>query len=331
MSTRSLLSLALMAILLGSAFIVPMVSTAEATQELHIVCADTMLADFTENIIGDIAGVQYLRPAGVCPSHYDARPSDANEVAGADIIVQLGWEGWLNDLIVSSGNADVPRVRCSGLGEWNYPEGAKAHVDKIAEGLSGILPEHASTIAANAEAYKTLIDTKAAELQSKVVAEGVKGRQVVCMEWQEGFVEWLGFEVVTSYAPPETLSLADQLDITETASSGDVVMVVDNLQSGTEFGAHVASETGVSHVILTNFPSAYPNTSTYLDMIEYNTDKLIDGAKTYEYKRGDIADLESQVDDLEFQNTLLLTMAIISLCVALFMGIVLLRSRSRGD
>ena len=331
MRNRKFLTLALVTALLASAFIVPAMSTAEVTEELRIVCADTILADFTENIVGDFATIEYLRPAGICPAHYDARPSDANEVAQADIIVQLGWEGWLNDLVVSSGNADVPRVRCSGLGEWNYPEGAKAHVDKIAEGLSGILPEHVSTISANAQAYKALIDTKAAELQSKVVAEGVKGRQVVCMEWQVDFVEWLGFDVVASYAPPETLSLVDQLNITETASSGDVVMVIDNLQSGTEFGAHVASETGVSHVILTNFPSAYPNTYTYLDMIEYNTDKLIDGAKTYEYKRGDIADLESQVDDLEFQNTLLLTMAIICLCVALFMGVVLRRSRSRGD
>jgi ABC-type Zn uptake system ZnuABC Zn-binding protein ZnuA len=331
MSNRSFLSMALVAILMASAFIVPMASAAEATEELRIVCADTILADFTENIVGDIAVVEYLRPAGICPSHYDARPSDANEVARADIIVQLGWEGWLNDLVTSSGNADVPRVMVSGLEEWNYPEGAKAHVDKIADGLSAILPEHAATFETNAAAYKAQIDTKAAELQGKVLVEDVKGRKVVCMEWQQVFVEWLGFDVVATYAPPETLSLADQLDITETASSGDVVMVVDNLQSGTEFGAHVASETGVSHVILTNYPSANPNTYTYLDMLEYNTDQLINGARTYEYKRGDIADLEGQVDDLEFQNTLLLTMAIICLCVALFMGIVLLRSRSRGD
>jgi ABC-type Zn uptake system ZnuABC Zn-binding protein ZnuA len=331
MTTRSYRTLALVAALLVSAFIVPAASTAETAEELRIVCADTILADFTENVVGDIATVEYLRPAGICPSHYDARPSDASEVAGADIIVQLGWEGWLNDLVDSSGNPEVPRVRCSGLDEWNYPEGAKAHVDKIAEGLSAILPEHAATIDANAVAYKAQIDTKAGELLSKVVAEGVKGRQVVCMEWQVDFVEWLGFDVVATYAPPETLSLAAQLNVTEVAASGDVVMIVDNLQSGTDFGAHVASETGVSHVILTNFPSAYPNTYTYLDMVESNTDKLIDGAKTFEYKRGDIAELESQVQDLEFQNALLLTMAVLCLCVALFMGIVLVRSRSRGE
>ena len=142
MRNRKFLTLALVTALLASAFIVPAMSTAEVTEELRIVCADTILADFTENIVGDFATIEYLRPAGICPAHYDARPSDANEVAQADIIVQLGWEGWLNDLVVSSGNADVPRVRCSGLGEWNYPEGAKAHVDKIAEGLSGPMPRH---------------------------------------------------------------------------------------------------------------------------------------------------------------------------------------------
>ena len=298
---------------------------------VKIVCANSVLADFTENIVGDLASVEYLMPAGVCPAHYDSRPSDAALVAEADIIVQLGWEGWLNGLIESSGNSDVDRVKCMGLGEWNIPEGAKAHVDSIAEGLAGIMTDHASTITSNAEAYKAQIDAKAAELQALVAAEGVVGKKVVCMEWQVDFVEWLGFDIVAMYGPPESLSVEDQLNITEAASGEGVVMVIDNLQSGTDFGAHVASETGAIHVIVTNFPAAYPNTYTYLDMLEYNTGKLIDGAKTYEYKQGDIASLERQVSDLEAQSSLYLAMSVIFLIVAIFMGAMFARARSRGE
>ena len=317
-------------VMLMTAFVVPGASLAEVSEGPHIVCADSMLADFTRSIVGDLATVDYIRPAGVCPAHFDARPSDTNLVADADVIVQLGWEGWLNDLITSTGNSDVDLIKCMGLDEWNVPEGAKAHVDRIAEGLVAIMPDHAATMSANVEAYKAEIDAKASELLARVVAEGVTGKKVICMEWQERFLEWLGFDVVRTYAPPESLSVKDQLNITEVALAEDVVMVIDNLQSGTEFGAHVAAETGVSHVIVTNFPSAYPNTDTFLDMLEYNTDKLIDGAKTYEYKLGDIANLESQVKDLEFLNTLYLTMAIMFMAVAVLMGVVHARSRSRG-
>lgn len=321
----------MLVVLLLTALAVPGQGVSEGEDEPRIVCANSILADFTTNIVGDLARVEYLMPAGVCPSHYDARPSDATTVAGADVVVQMGWEGWLNGLLESTGKTEVPIVRCGAYGDQNLPEDVKKFVDGIAEGLSAIYPEHSTAFSANAEAYKTTIDEKAAELKARVQAEGVEGRKAIVMQWQTAFVEWLGFEVVQEYGPPESLSVQDQLNVTTTASRDDVVMVVDNLQSGTGFGAQVASQTGTSHVILTNFPSAYPNTYTYLDMIEYNTDKLIDGAKTYEYKQGEIADLEAQVDSLETVNTIYLTLAVVFLLVAVFVGVVHLRSRSRGD
>ncbi|EMR74443.1 hypothetical protein MBGDF03_01252, partial [Thermoplasmatales archaeon SCGC AB-540-F20] len=62
---------------------------------------------------------------------------------------------------------------------------------------------------------------------------------------------------------------------------GEVCAVIDNLQSGTEFGARVASESGASHVIFTNFPGAVPGADTYLEMITYNTQQLINGTLAY--------------------------------------------------
>jgi ABC-type Zn uptake system ZnuABC Zn-binding protein ZnuA len=297
---------------------------------IEIICANSILADFTQNVVGDLAEVEYLMPAGVCPAHYDSRPSDANLVAGADIIVMMGWEGWLNGLITSTGNDDADIVKCMGQGDWNLPADAKGFVDKIATDLSAIMPEHSSELSANADGYKMAIDAKAAEMKARVEAEGVGGSKVVVMEWQRAFVSWLGFEVAGSYGPPEGLSVQDQLNVTEVASGKDVTMVVDNLQSGTKFGAHVASETGATHVILTNLPAAYPNADTYLDMIEYNTDKLIDGVKTFEFKQGEIASLEREVSDLEFQSSLYLTTSVILLIVAVFMGTMFVRARSRG-
>lgn len=323
---------ALIAILLLSITIVLPSAGAEGEEgQFHVVCANSALADLTTKVVGDVATVEYIMPAGACPSHFDSRPSDVNQVASADVIVQIGWEGWLNQLITSSGNDGVPRVRTADLGEWNIPEGAKAHVDHIAEELGTAFPEHASIFTANAEAYKAEIDAKAEELRSLMRAEGVEGRHVVCMGWQKRFVEWLGFKVVATYGPPEGLSVEEMLNVTEAASGADVCMIVDNLQSGTDFGAQVASETGVSHVIVTNFPGAIPGTGTYLDMLEYNAGKLIDGAQTYEYKKGDIARLESQVADLEFQSTLYLSMAVMFLLLAMVMAMLFIRARNQGE
>jgi ABC-type Zn uptake system ZnuABC Zn-binding protein ZnuA len=324
---RGVRAIKLMLPLTASLFVLGLAAGA-GVEGMGIVCANSLLADLTQNIVGDLVAIEYIMPAGACPAHFDSRPSDVNLVAFADVIVQIGWEGWLNKLVESSGNTDVLRIRTADLGEWNLPHGAKAHVDAIAEALVEFFPEHASRFTANAAAYKEEIDAKGAELLTQVESEDVVGRKVVCMEWLREFVELLGFDVVAVYGPPESLSVGQSLNITAAASEKDVCMIIDNLQSGTDFGSRVASETGVSHVILTNFPKAIPNADTYLEMIEYNAGKLIEGAQMYEYRSGEIAGLESTVEDLRFQRSLYLSTTIVFLLLALFSTVLFIRARS---
>jgi zinc transport system substrate-binding protein len=125
---------------------------ASAQANTQVVCTNSILADFTGELLGTEADVSYIMPAGACPSHFDTRPSDVDLIASADIVVSLGWEPWLLDLLTSSGNSGVQQVKCPGLGEWNVPSGAKAHVDKITEGLGQALPSLNATIQSNAQA-----------------------------------------------------------------------------------------------------------------------------------------------------------------------------------
>lgn len=287
---------------------------AQATTK--IVCTNSALADYVGEIMGSNAEVEYIMPAGACPSHFDTRPSDVSVFASADIVVSLGWEAWLTDLLTASGNTGAHQVKCLGLGEWNIPSGAKAYVDKIADGLGNALPGQNDTIHSNAATYKGRIDAKAAELQSLVQASGHLGKQVACMEWQMDFVEWLGFDVVSYYGPPEGLSTADVLNVTGTIEENDVVAIIDNMQSGTEFGANIASETGAAHVVLTNFPGAVPGTDTYLDMIEFNTGQLLDGISTFEHNSEEIESL--QLQRTVFMATTIIFAALASIALVLY-------------
>jgi len=264
--------------------------------------------------------VEYIMPGGVCPTHFDTSPSDITTIEDADIVISLGIEPWLDSLLTASGNDDATRIVCSDLKVWNIPSGAKKFVDKIALGLGEALPDLNATISADAVSYKSEIDTKASELLAQVEASGLEGKQVACMQWQKAFVGWLGFEVVSDYPPPESLSTAEVLNITRTIEDNDVVAIIDNLQSGTEFGANIASDAGVAHVIFTNFPGGFPNTYTYLDMIEYNTDQLINGIASYEQASEDIA-------DLELQRTLLLGTTIIFAALTVVIGLLYVRKR----
>jgi len=286
----------------------------KAAQNTTIICTNSILADFASNLVIENVTIEYIMPAGACPTHFDTTPSDVSKIVSADIIISLGLEPWLDSLVNSSGNTHAQQIKCTGLGEWNIPSGAKKYVEKIRDELSRLLPTLNETIQTNAENYIAQIDETAQQLRENITAKGHQGKQIICMQWQQDFLEWLGCNVTSFYGPPEGLSTQDMLDVAKAASSEEICAIVDNLQSGTDFGARIASESGASHVIFTNFPGAIPSTDTYLKMISYNTEQLINGIATFEYKQGEIATLGQKVSLLELErNVSLLVVAILGI------------------
>ncbi len=306
-------------------FITMLISTSLMPQSMaedtiQIVCTNSVLADFTSNILIDNVSIEYIMPAGACPSHFDTSPSDVSKIVNADIIISLGWEPWLESLVNKSGNTDYTEIKCSGLGEWSIPTGAVSYIVAITDGLKTALPDQTEIIQQNANEYLSLINTTAQELKELIVTNNLTHRKVVSIEWQKDFLEWIGLNVAYYYSPPERLSVQDELDVISAASDCDVSAVIDNLQSGTEFGARVASETGLSHVVFSNFPGAVPNTETYLKMISYNTDQLIKGITSFDLTSEQTLELQNQINTLEIQRNafLLTTLVAFVLCGVLF-------------
>lgn len=299
-------------------------------EEVNVVCTNSALADFAMNVIGEGHGetvtVEYIMPAGACPSHFDTSPSDVVTIAEAEVVISLGWEPWLSDLITASGNDDAHEIRCTGLGEWNIPSGAEAYIDAIADGLSEYRPDWADENEANAAAYAGGIYEAYENARLAIEAQGFDGTKVVAIEWYTAFLEGLGFDVVLAYGAPEGLSTADMLNVSATLEDPEIAMVVDNLQSGVDFGSNVASASGKVHVVLSNFPGAIPGMYTYLENLDYNVNELLNAAATYENTQDDISDLESEVSSLEFQRTALAA-AVGVLAVLLAVAVVVARRR----
>ena len=279
---------------------------------INIMCTNSALADFTSNLLTENITIDYVMPAGVCPAQYDTTPSDVDKIVSADILISFGlpkMEGWLGGLLDYNPNCSI--IECSYMGEWNVPSVAKKYVEKIRDELSLLLPTYNDTIQTNTQAYMAQIDETSEQLQEMISNNGSLDKNVICMEWQKDFIEWLGLNVTYSYGSENLLSVQDKLKVSDAASVGDIYAIIDNLQSGTEFGAQIASETGASHLIFTNFPEAVPGANTYLEMITYNTNQLIDGIATYEYKQGDIEELENKLSSIELERNASIAAAVI--------------------
>mgnify|MGYP000734068644 CR=1 FL=1 len=311
---RTFPALALMAILLMASFSL----TSASNEKPIIVCTTTVLSSIVEELVGDDADVIVLVQPGICPAYYDIKPSDVYAVSKARVIFYHGFEYkmWLKDMIESSGNRDVILVKVSG--NWNDLNGAKRYITTIAGNLSEIFAKDymkkASSMISELESIGEFINEKAAELRVNEV-------KVVCMKWQKSFVEFIGFNVTDSYGPPERISAKRAAELEELIKREGIALVIDNLQSGTYFGAELSSKTGAIHVVLTNFPDAIPGTSSLVEMIKYNAEQLFNAVAEWRsishakeeisYLRGEIENLKTKL--LIFQGLSL----VLAICVAI--------------
>jgi len=70
-----------------------------------VVSSASMLWDMVANIAGNKVNNKLIVPIGGDPHIYEPSPSDAQKVAGADLLFVNGltFEGWINELIANSG------------------------------------------------------------------------------------------------------------------------------------------------------------------------------------------------------------------------------------
>ncbi len=248
-------------------------------QEKPVVVATTeILGDFVRKVAEDRVELVVLIPGGMCPAHYDLRPSDVAAVARAALVLHHGFEPWMENLIKSSGSKAL--VVKTG-DDWNVPPNAVQQVGIVRDALEKILPKDAPAVHQNALAFQKRIEELAGRLLARAQQLTVQEAKVISQAFQAKFVSWLGFTVIGTYPPPERVSAQLFLQLVQLGREQKVALVVDNLQSGVGVGARLAFEIGAINVVLTNFPGAVPNTRDYLEMIAHNGTQMFEALESY--------------------------------------------------
>lgn len=248
-------------------------------QEKPVVVATTeILGDFVRKIAEDRVELVVLIPGGMCPAHYDIRPSDVAAVARAALVLHHGFEPWMENLIKSSGSKAL--VVKTG-DDWNVPPNAIEQVGIVRDALEKILPQDALVVQQNALAFQKRIDELAGRLLARAQQLNVQDAKVISQAFQEKFVRWLGFNVIGTYPAPERVSAQLFLQLVQLGREQKAALVVDNLQSGVGVGARLAFEIGAINVVLTNFPGAVPNTRDYLEVIAHNGNQMFEALESY--------------------------------------------------
>jgi len=257
--------------------------------------ADIMTgSSFITNIIQDVADGKLeprtFIPPGVCPGHYDVKPSDIEALANSKAFFvhnyQQNYEN-ITGLIEAVENPDLIITVINITGNWMTPPVQVEAVDKIAQALGEIDPDNAAYYQEKAADREQAILTYGDDVKTELQEAGVEGVKVICAEMQAGFVSWAGFNITATFGRPEDLSPAQIADLIDNAQESGVTLMIDNLQSSsTTLGASMEQDIEAIPVTISNFPGGLENTETWEKAIDKNVDLLLEALNEWEEQYG---------------------------------------------
>lgn len=229
-----------------------------STNKIKVTTTTSLLGSIVQAIGKQRIDVITIVPAGMCPGHFDIKAGDVKGLANSKILLNHGWEKWIDKLLNAVDNKPV-LFTINVEGNLMVPQIHKKASEHITTLLCSLDYAHQEFYRNNFASYTSIIDSL--ETMIKKRAEKLISIKVVCSELQVEFLEWLGFDVVMTYARAEELTPKVLSEIIHKAKKEKVKLVVDNLQSGPDIGLTIAQEIGTQHINLTNFPlkGSYPD------------------------------------------------------------------------
>ena len=268
----------------------PVSCTQPATDTTDIMAGSSFIANIVEDLANDRLEARTIIPPGVCPGHYDVKPSDIEALANSTaLIVHNYQQSYQNILgaIEAAQNPDLVIRVINMTGNWMVPEVQAEGVDKIAQALGEVYPEDAEYYQGRATERVQAIEAKGDDVEQRLLQAGVEGVKVLCAEMQAGFVGWAGFDIVDTFGRPEDLTAAQVADLIEQAQETGVALIIDNLQSGsTTLGPSLQQDIEAVPVTISNFPGGLDDTETWEKAIDKNVDLLVTALNEWQEQYG---------------------------------------------
>jgi zinc/manganese transport system substrate-binding protein len=287
-------------------FVVP----AMANEPLPVVASFSILADMVKQVGGPHVEVTSLVGPNSDAHVFDPTPADAKRLASAKLVVVngLGFEGWLNRLVKSSGYKGPVLTASKGVKTipmaasdhghshghkhshvapdphaWQSLLNARQYVENIRVALSAAMPAHSADFQSRATDYLKQIDALEKSTLARIAAVPMERRRVITSH--DAFGYFARAYKVTFY-PLQGLSTASE------PSAADIVRIVNEIKknkvtaifaeniSDPRVLERVAKDTGakIGGTLYADALSV-PGTQadTYLKMFELNMSTIVAG------------------------------------------------------
>jgi zinc/manganese transport system substrate-binding protein len=297
--------LAFLTMSLAGLVAMPRGAAAQAQATLPAVATFSILADFVRQIAGERLALTTLVTAGADAHVYSPTPGDARALAAARLVFVngLGFEGWVNRLIRSSGTKATVVTATKGITAlkaeqadhgsaghnhggndphaWQSVTNARIYVANILAALTEADPAGKSIFEANAKNYGSQLDALELEIRSALARVAVDRRKVITSHdafqyFEKAYgIEFISPRGVSTSAEPSAQAVGRI--IRQIRAEKIPAVFLENITDG-RLMKRIADETGarIGGTLYSDAltPPGGP-ASTYITMMQHNVRQIV--------------------------------------------------------
>ncbi|MFB3893272.1 MAG: metal ABC transporter solute-binding protein, Zn/Mn family [Phycisphaerae bacterium] len=238
-----------------------------------VAATNSLLECAVKDLLGDSTAVLRLAEPGMCPGHFDIRPSQVEQLRSCRILLRLDFQKSLDTKLTGAKDDGlyIAEIRVSGglCEPESYLEACRQTADALV--AAGLLERDAADT--RLTAITDRIEQTAARCRHEVAA--LKDTPVIVSVHQEAFCKWLGLQPVALFTGADEAGVGQVDEALRQGEQASAKLVIANLPEGRRVADALAARLGAKVVVFGNFPALNDGQSSFDDLLEANVRALM--------------------------------------------------------
>lgn len=238
----------------------------------EVAASNSLLECAARDLLGDSTPILRLAEPGMCPGHFDIRPSQAEQIRRCRVLLRLDFQKSLDAQTGGAKGAGPQIAEIRIAGGLCEPESYLAACRQTADALvaAGLLDRLV------ADRRLGEIDRRIEQAASQCLTnvQGLKDTPVIASVHQKSFCQWLGLRVVGTFSGADTAAVTSIDRAVRDGEAAGVKVVIANRPEGRRVADALAERLQAKVVVFGNFPALDAGQASFEDLLAGNVEAL---------------------------------------------------------
>ena len=241
-----------------------------------VAASNSFLECVTQDLLGGQRPILRLAEPGMCPGHFDIRPSQVDQLRKAKVLLRFDFQKSLDERLTgpAGGGPRVVEVRVGGglCEPASYLTACRQVADAFVD--AGLMPRQ---LADHKLGWITQrLSRQEENIRQSLAQAGLQDRPVITSAHQEAFCRWLGLKVVATFNGSDTAGVGQLDRAVRDGEQAGVKVVIANLPEGRQVADALAQRLGARVAVFGNFPTLNAGKGSFDDLLAANVATLVE-------------------------------------------------------